>query len=35
MDQLPKPDDAADALAVAMCHLQTWRTLQRIEDQRS
>ena len=33
MDELPKPDDAADALAVALCHLQTWRTLKRYEDQ--
>lgn len=25
LDALPKPDDAADALAVAVCHLQTYR----------
>jgi crossover junction endodeoxyribonuclease RuvC len=28
--ELPKPDDAADALAVAICHLNTLRTQQRI-----
>jgi crossover junction endodeoxyribonuclease RuvC len=28
MDELPKPDDAADALAIAICHLHSyrWRT---------
>lgn len=25
MDQLPKPDDAADALAVAVCHINSHR----------
>jgi crossover junction endodeoxyribonuclease RuvC len=25
MDQLPRPDDAADALAVAVCHLKSYR----------
>ena len=23
MDEIPKPDDAADALAIAICHLST------------
>lgn len=31
MDDLPRPDDAADALAVAICHLQTSSTLRRYE----
>jgi crossover junction endodeoxyribonuclease RuvC len=31
MDELPSPDDAADALAVAICHLQTDRTISRFE----
>ncbi len=31
MDDLPTPDDAADALAVAICHLQTERTRSRLE----
>lgn len=25
LDEIPKPDDAADALAVAVCHLQSYR----------
>lgn len=25
LEELPKPDDAADALAVALCHLQSYR----------
>ncbi len=25
LKEIPKPDDAADALAVAICHAQTWR----------
>ncbi len=25
LDELPKPDDAADALAIAICHLQSYR----------
>jgi hypothetical protein len=29
MDELPEPSDAADALAVALCHLQTDRLEQR------
>ena len=28
--ELPKPDDAADALAIAICHLNTQRTQQAI-----
>lgn len=31
MEQLPRPDDAADALAVAICHAQMSRTRQRIQ----
>lgn len=27
LNQIPRPDDAADALAVALCHLQTNNTL--------
>lgn len=27
LDEVPKPDDAADALAVAICHLHSARTL--------
>jgi crossover junction endodeoxyribonuclease RuvC len=26
LPDLPKPDDAADALAIAICHLNTQRT---------
>jgi hypothetical protein len=29
MEELPEPSDAADALAVALCHLQTDRLEQR------
>lgn len=32
LDEPPSPDDAADALAVAICHLQTRRTQRKIED---
>lgn len=32
MDEEPTPDDAADALAVAICHLQTERTRSRLEE---
>lgn len=32
MGETPQPDDAADALAVAICHLQTSSTLRRYED---
>ncbi len=31
MSDLPRPDDAADALAVAICHAHTSRTLDRIK----
>ncbi len=31
LPELPTPDDAADALAVAICHLNTQRTEQNIE----
>jgi crossover junction endodeoxyribonuclease RuvC len=31
MDELPRPDDAADALAVAICHAHMSRTRQRLE----
>ncbi len=31
MDQLPKPDDAADALAVAICHIQSHSYRSRLE----
>ncbi|MFP3854011.1 MAG: crossover junction endodeoxyribonuclease RuvC [Anaerolineales bacterium] len=31
MEEQPSPDDAADALAVAICHLQSSRTQRRIE----
>lgn len=30
LPELPKPDDAADALAIAICHLNTQRTQQAI-----
>jgi crossover junction endodeoxyribonuclease RuvC len=32
MDELPQPDDAADALAVAICHLHSSLTRRRMED---
>jgi crossover junction endodeoxyribonuclease RuvC len=32
MDELPKPDDAADALAIAICHLHSTETRRRMED---
>ena len=31
MDELPRPDDAADALAVAICHAHMSRIRQRME----
>jgi len=31
LDEIPKPDDAADALAVAICHLHSARTKARLE----
>ena len=27
LKELPRPDDAADALAIALCHIQTRREL--------
>lgn len=32
MDEIPRPDDAADALAVAICHVHAYQTLKRMED---
>ena len=32
LDETPTPDDAADALAVAICHLHTSSINQRLED---
>ena len=32
LDEEPRPDDAADALAVAICHAHTRRTRQRLEE---
>ena len=29
LDERPEPEDAADALAIAICHLHTWSTLKR------
>lgn len=34
LPEMPKPDDAADALAVAICHLNTQRTEEMIERNR-
>jgi len=34
MDKLPKPDDAADALAVAICHIQSSAFRARLEEAR-
>ncbi len=31
MEQCPQPDDAADALAVAICHMHVWQTQRRLE----
>lgn len=25
LDEIPQPDDAADALAIAICHIQNWK----------
>ena len=33
LDKLPKPDDAADALAIAFCHMNSYK-LQKIIDNR-
>jgi len=35
LDEIPKPDDAADALAVAICHLQNTKFEQVIENEGS
>lgn len=29
LNERPQPEDAADALAIAICHLHTWATLKR------
>ncbi len=34
MDELPRPDDAADALAVAICGLQNWGWQKKVEAQK-
>jgi crossover junction endodeoxyribonuclease RuvC len=31
MDEVPSPDDAADALAVAICHIQSHAFRSRLE----
>jgi crossover junction endodeoxyribonuclease RuvC len=33
LEKLPTPDDAADALAVAICHLHAYLLLSRLEDE--
>ena len=33
LDEIPKPDDAADALAVAICHIHGARIKALMEDQ--
>lgn len=32
LSELPKPDDAADALAVAICHMQSYRFLKKVSE---
>ena len=32
LDDIPRPDDAADGVAVALCHLQTLRYRSRLKD---
>jgi len=32
LDEIPKPDDAADALAIALCHLGYLQMQRLIED---
>jgi crossover junction endodeoxyribonuclease RuvC len=34
LDDIPRPDDAADALAIAICHLRSFRALHRLEQSR-
>ncbi len=33
LDEIPQPDDAADAIAIAICHLRSRRFLERISDE--
>jgi crossover junction endodeoxyribonuclease RuvC len=33
LDSIPKPDDAADALAVAICHIHSYRLQSLVDDQ--
>jgi crossover junction endodeoxyribonuclease RuvC len=33
LDEVPKPDDAADAVAIAICHLQSARLRELIAQQ--
>lgn len=35
LDDVPKPDDAADAVAIAMCHLQSARLREMIDSQKN
>jgi crossover junction endodeoxyribonuclease RuvC len=35
LEKLPRPDDAADALAVALCHLQSYRLRALLDQQES
>jgi len=32
LDRIPQPDDAADALAIAICHVHTAHTRQMIDN---
>ncbi len=32
LENIPRPDDAADALAVAICHLQNWQWTKMVRD---
>ncbi len=32
MDHIPQPDDAADALAVAICHIHSWAYMARVRE---
>jgi len=32
LDKIPKPDDAADAIAIALCHIYSYNYLTRISD---
>ena len=33
LPEIPKPDDAADALAIAICHINSYRTRQAVLEQ--